>query len=212
MTGPRPTTVFLVRHGLPTSGEHIDPPLSETGQAQAALLGAWLVHEQPVAVYASDYRRAWQTAAPLARLLGLEVQQRKGLREWASSRTHYVRPEDLAHTPEGRAFAEGRFEDFVPDHDRVALRATMVGELRGIGDRHPGQTVAVVSHGGALNTLLASAVGSERPFFFNPGYAAVSRMQVWPDGRLVVASVNETAHLAPERLRAFLTNDKAATE
>lgn len=208
MSRPTPTTVLLARHGVPVHGEDMDPGLSELGREQAVLLGEWLFQERPVAVYSSTLLRAAQTAAPLGGLLGLEVRQRDDLREWLTDRTHYVRPEDLAHTPQGRAFAEGRFSDFVPDHDRDALRTSMVSALRDIGRTHPGRAVAVVSHGGAINSLLSHAIGAAGSFFFNPGYAAFSRLQVWPDGRLVVASVNETAHLDPDRLRTFLGDEQ----
>lgn len=200
----QPTAILLVRHALPDQGVDMDPTLSGTGRAQAELLGEWLVHERPSMVYASHLQRARQTAAPLARRLGIDVRQHEGLREWTSARTHYVRPEDLAHTPEGRAFAEGRWEGFIPDHDRVALRTTMAATLREIARSHPGDTVVAVSHGGAINSLLAHAIGAEVPFFFNPAYAGISRLQVWPDGRFVLASVNESAHLDPDRMRAFV--------
>jgi probable phosphoglycerate mutase len=200
-----PTTAFLVRHAVPVAASDMDPTLSELGMWQAEILGTWLAEEQPEAVYASHLQRAVETAAPLAKRLGLVVQVREDLKEWTTSRTHYTRPEDLAATAEGLAYAEARFEDFVPVHDRAALQRTMVNALREIGLEHAGRKVVVVSHGGALNSLLAHAAGSPSAFFFNPAYTGVSRLQVWPDGRLVIGSINETAHLDPGRLESFLS-------
>ena len=199
-----PTTVFVVRHGEPTQGSNIDPALSDAGNQQAERLAEWLMPEWPAAVYASTMRRAVQTAEPLARRLGVEVRQLVGLREGVSMRTHYVKPNDLAHADQGHAFAKARFDDFIPEHDRVDLPAAMLSALRDVGAAHPGRKVVVVSHGGGLNTLLAHANGAPRVLFVNPGYAAFSRLQVWPDGRLVIASVNEAAHLDPERIRVYL--------
>ncbi len=54
--------------------------------------------------------------------------------------------------------------------------------------------MVAVSHGGASNTFLAEVVGSPRRFFFNPGYASISRLQVWREGdaaRFVLMSINE---------------------
>ncbi len=51
--------------------------------------------------------------------------------------------------------------------------------------------IVAVSHGGASNTFLAEIIGSPRRFFFNPGYCSISRVQVWPDGRFVLLSINE---------------------
>ena len=70
----------------------------------------------------------------------------------------------------------------------------MVATVGRIGLAHPGQRVVALSHGGASNTFLAEVVGSPRIFFFNPGYASISRVQVWPTGdgfRFVLMSINE---------------------
>ena len=122
----------------------------------------------------------------------------EGLREWVSNATHYVGTENLADVGRAQAFREGRFEDeFLPPHNADELRATMVATVRRIGQRHPGDTVVAVSHGGASNTFLAEVVGSPRRFFFNPGYASISRVQVWPDGRFVLLSINEPVAVQP---------------
>ena len=59
----------------------------------------------------------------------------------------------------------------------------------------PGELSVLVSHGGVINTLLSDILRAPSPFFFNPGYTSVSRIAVTLSGRLVVQSVNETAHL-----------------
>ena len=100
-----------------------------------------------------------------------------------------------ADSARAAAWNEGRFEDFLPAHDADDLRANMVRTVRAIGLAHLGQRVVAASHGGASNTFLAEVVGSSRRFFFNPGYTSISRLQVHPDGRFVLMSINETAHL-----------------
>ena len=74
------TTVILVRHAEKQIGTIEDPPLSLEGEARAerlaALLGAKLDGMPIAAVYASEARRTQQTAAPLARRLGLATQTR----------------------------------------------------------------------------------------------------------------------------------------
>jgi len=90
------------------------------------------------------------------------------------------------------AFLEGRYEDeFLPPHNADELRATMLATVRRIGLAHQGERVVAVSHGGASNTFLAAVLDSPRRFFFNPGYCSISRVQVWPDGRFVLVSINE---------------------
>ena len=184
--------VLLVRHALPLPDGTMDPGLGDEGQAQARVLSEHLVPEPIDAVYASHLRRAVQTAQPLADRLGLPVIQDEGLREWVSNATSYVGTENLKDAGRAQSFREGRFEDeFLPPHNADELRATMVATVRRIGIAHQGERVVAVSHGGATNTFLAEVIGSPRRFFFNPGYCSISRVQVWPDGRFVLLSVNE---------------------
>jgi phosphohistidine phosphatase SixA len=74
--------VFLVRHaeradsgavpamaGAPAA----DPDLSEAGRARAASLAVALKDANITAIYATEFKRTQQTAAPLARALGLAV-------------------------------------------------------------------------------------------------------------------------------------------
>lgn len=192
MTENAPGEVLLVRHALPQPDGTLDPGLGDVGRAQAAQLAEHLADAGVRAVYASHLRRAQETAAPLAARLSLPVTTDEGLREWVSNATHYVGTENLADVGRAQAFHEGRFEDeFLPPHNADELRATMVATVRRIGQAHPGHRVVAVSHGGASNTFLAEVVGSPRRFFFNPGYASISRVQVWPDGRFVLLSINE---------------------
>src|SRR5436190_15132881 len=69
LTGvPNVTEVLLIRHGQQEAdfqgpiGGTVDPPLSERGLMQAELLGRWLSIRPIAAIYASNLRRAQQTA------------------------------------------------------------------------------------------------------------------------------------------------------
>ena len=73
------TTLFLVRHAKAADRDHWtgadrDRPLVERGRAQADRLARALGPERPVLVAASPWLRCLETAAPLAKALGLEVQ------------------------------------------------------------------------------------------------------------------------------------------
>lgn len=188
----QPCELLLVRHAAPQPDGTLDPGLSDDGRMQAAALTRYLDGESITAVYASHLRRAVETAEPIAGARGLQVRTDEGLREWKSNATHYTGTENMADSSRTVAFREGRYEEgFLPPHNADELRATMVATVRRIGQSHIGERVVAVSHGGASNTFLAEVVGSPRRFFFNPGYASVSRVQVWPDGRFVLVSINE---------------------
>lgn len=66
------TTVIVLRHAE-KSAEQTDPSLSPVGRERAARLATLLVQSGLTAIYASDTRRARETAEPLARRLELQV-------------------------------------------------------------------------------------------------------------------------------------------
>ncbi|MEM6559304.1 MAG: histidine phosphatase family protein [Myxococcota bacterium] len=68
-----PLVVFLVRHAE-KSGPSDDAPLTKQGQARAQLLARTLRSASIERIHSSNYTRTLQTAAPLARRLGLEVE------------------------------------------------------------------------------------------------------------------------------------------
>ncbi|MET3862627.1 putative phosphoglycerate mutase [Dietzia sp. 2505] len=200
-TVDRPATVaaaskiILVRHGLPGGPTGPDPGLGEAGIAQARQLGEWLRDRSVAQVISSSYTRALETARHAAHPLGLEVGVDHRLREWDSDRQNYATPEEIAETSQGRAFAEGRYDDFIPDYDRREAAQRMRSAVLDAAAAAPGELTVLVSHGGVINTLLSDILAAPSPFFFDPAYTSVSRIAVLHSGRMVVQSVNETAHL-----------------
>lgn len=83
------TRLLLVRHAvsvLPTTDgpDEYQRPLSGVGLRQAEALADVLLVESPTRVLSSPYLRSVQTVAPTAAALGLAVESRHLLREWAS--------------------------------------------------------------------------------------------------------------------------------
>lgn len=192
---PVPCEILLVRHAVPEPDGTLDPGLGDEGRAQAGGLVDYLAPEPIDAVYSSHLRRAYETVEPLAAQRGHPIVIDEGLREWVSNAKAYTGTERMVDDQRTRAFLEGRFEDeFLPPHNADDLRATMLTTIRRIGLAHQGQKVVAASHGGASNTFLAAVLDSPRRFFFNPGYASISRVQVWPDGRFVLLCINELTH------------------
>ncbi|NBU25646.1 MAG: hypothetical protein EBS39_08510 [Gammaproteobacteria bacterium] len=72
------TTVIVLRHAEKMAEPADDPALSPVGIARAERLATLLGSTQIAAVYASDTRRAQQTAAALAARRGLPVTVRDG--------------------------------------------------------------------------------------------------------------------------------------
>jgi broad specificity phosphatase PhoE len=70
----RTTTVYLVRHAEKAAQPPEDPPLLEAGVTRSRELARVLSEAGITAVYASQFLRTKQTAAPVADRLGLEVE------------------------------------------------------------------------------------------------------------------------------------------
>ncbi len=83
MTMPSPAAaqklVFVVRHAERADGgaaamqKQTDPPLSPAGFARAEKLSAMLAEAGIKAIYATEFQRTGQTAASLAKKLGLTI-------------------------------------------------------------------------------------------------------------------------------------------
>ncbi|MBA2241830.1 MAG: histidine phosphatase family protein [Chthoniobacterales bacterium] len=70
------SSIFLVRHAEKAAGDGADaqdPDLSEAGRARAESLALMLRDAHLTAIYATEFKRTQQTAAPVARAAGLEV-------------------------------------------------------------------------------------------------------------------------------------------
>lgn len=135
----------------------LDIGLNENGEGQARAVGRWLARRGGIdVIHSSDLSRAWRTAGHVGMALGLTPLPAPGLRE-----RRYGVFEGLTYTdarewhPEHYARLEAREPDFViPDgeslrqfHDRVTAG------LEALLERHRGQTLVVVVHGGVLDII-----------------------------------------------------------
>lgn len=196
--------LLLIRHGLPVRREGVDgpadPELSPQGLAQAEHMADYLSTEPITAVYTSPMRRASETADPLCRTLGLGARVEPDVAEFDRNAPEYIPIEELkaAGDPRFHDFAAGRFtgiDEHIEDHEQFAGR--VMAALGRIIDAHPGETVAVVCHGGVINLFLASILGLSfrPPGFFYPNYTSINRVAASRSGVRSVVTVNETAHL-----------------
>ena len=196
------TELLLVRHGLPVSGVH-QPPLAPEGVDQARRLGTWLKAEDVDVMVVSPMRRARETADAVAGEMGREVDAVvDDLREWDTDLPPraYTAVEEMGPTdPRAIAIAEGRYEDFVPQLDIDAFRRRTAACLDDLFERWPVGRLVAVCHGGTINAMVGGVLEIPALFWLNPGYTSVTRLRRMPGGRVVVVSVNETAHLFATR-------------
>ena len=186
--------MLLVRHGTTATTGKVLPGraaglhLSDTGREQAATvaerLSAWSeAAARPgriggadgkaaeprkgiAAVYSSPLERTRETAAAIAKSVGLRVQVERGLLEcdfgeWTGGSLKELSklPEwaTVQRYPSGFRFPGG--ESF------VAMQARIVDTIGRLRARHPGEAVVAVSHADPIKAAVADAVGTHLDLF-----------------------------------------------
>jgi probable phosphoglycerate mutase len=160
--------VLFVRHGTtPTTGKKLPGrapglSLSEKGRAQAAAVAERIaaLPKAPTAIYASPLERTRETAAPIARALGLRVRSATGLLEldvgeWTEKPlARLFRDKEwpkVQRWPSGFRFPGG--ESF---SEMSARAMDAVVDLVAV---HPGETIVAVSHADTIKAILAVSAG-----------------------------------------------------
>ena len=204
------TRILLVRHGQSQGnaerrfGGHTPTPLSELGLRQAEATGRALARENVTAIYSSDLLRALQTAEPLAREVGLEVQRTSALRERSVGRMEGLTFEDAAEAfpEEYAALLRRDFEHVLTGGESYRqLLDRAAAELDRAIERNVGGTLAVFSHTGTICILALHLTGALdapnlRPVWISSSNCGVTRFEIQPGGLIRVLNVNDTRHLA----------------
>jgi probable phosphoglycerate mutase len=205
------SNIILIRHGETAWNAerrlqgHLDIPLNAEGERQAALLAAALASETIDLVVSSDLSRARQTAQAVADARGMAVQVDPRLRERCYGGFEGLLYSEIeARFPAEFAAWQARDVDaeLPPGKHRGetfrAFFARATGAILAWGEAHPGQTLALVAHGGVLECAYRSALGLplETPRDFKVFNASINRFTC-TDGRLQLQSWGEVGHLRP---------------
>lgn len=157
------TTLYLVRHGETSHNNEgimqgrLDVPLNETGIKQAELLADALADEHFDAVYASPLKRAFQTAEILVTEREVDAIPHEAFKERSKGvledEPREKRTRILENTPLNKS--EWRPEDGENMED---VGERVVPAVHDILDRHLGERVLVVAHGGVNRCLISYAL------------------------------------------------------
>ena len=154
------TTIFLIRHGQTDWNRaekiqgHADIPLNETGKEQAQKV-AQLLQQKRVslaALYSSDLQRAQQTAQAISQSFALDIILAADLRE-----ENFGKAEGLTKKEYHALYGSFNWLDLPEEigaESRSKVITRVMSYLHMIVQKHQGQYVAVVTHGGALRSLL----------------------------------------------------------
>jgi len=185
------TTIFLIRHaytGVKEQLQEPDSPLSKEGKLQAEKLAKRLRRRKIHVVYASEYKRAIETAGILAETFKAKVKVHKALNEigvWTS-------PTQL-HSPTS---SPREYEEELGIIHRAQEQA--IGFLETLSHTHSGEKVVVVTHGNIIRGIIAEALkaGVETVVRMKVSNASFSILEHEERGdffRLIL--FNDTSHL-----------------
>jgi alpha-ribazole phosphatase len=195
------TRIYLLRHGQvegfdqPRYNGHADVALTDLGVEQYHQLKDRLAEKKISACYTSDLNRCTTGAGIICSQFGITPVPRRELREvniglWEGLTWHEIkerwplewqaRLDDLVHytVPQGENLLD------------VQARAMPV--LHEILERHQGQEILVVGHGGLNRIILLNAIGAPLSAMFNieQSYGCLNIIDYYPDARATVKLLN----------------------
>jgi len=162
------TRLIIVRHGETdwnVEGRYqgqLDSALTSIGRGQAEALAERFSREEFSALYSSDLGRARETAERIAVRTGHRVQLDSRLRERGLGQMQgLIRPEFEAKMPEEyQRFRTGDWDWAPPEGEsgRQSVERFQAG-LTDLAQKHAGNRIAIVTHGGVLGGFLRIVLG-----------------------------------------------------
>ena len=204
------TRVLAIRHGETAwnvdsriQGQ-LDIPLNETGRWQARRLARAVAEEGISAVYSSDLLRAFETARSVARGCGQPINTDTGLRERGFGVFEGLTFREIEQRwPEQSERWRKRDPEFGPEGGEMLrdFYARCVETATRLAAAHPGETIALVAHGGVMDSLYraASRVALDAPRSWQLGNASINRLLYTPQGFTLVGW-SDTYHLEDSSL------------
>ncbi len=171
--------LYIIRHAESMGNietdevfEHINPPLTEHGKAQAKALGERFRGFENFTLYASPLIRARETARQISEEMIFDY--------------------DL--TEQGTRGADGKFDGFEETDEEALARAKRVIER--IKQKHRGhENVIIVAHAGFIQHLLRAALGIESTLRCASYNTSVSKVNFAENEPPKLALQNDVSHL-----------------
>jgi alpha-ribazole phosphatase len=195
------TRIYLIRHGeIAGSGEfryngQADVPLTPKGFDQYRMLAERLKDAPVSACYTSDLSRCTQGAEILCQGREIEPLAKSSLRELSFGDWEGMTWRELEEKfPEQWQARMNDFVDFrAPDGENlIDLRDRVLPAITEIVDRHRGEEVLVVAHGGVNRVILLDALGAPTSSMFRieQDYGCMNIIDYYADGNPVVKLLN----------------------
>ena len=192
------TRLLVIRHGETAWNTeariqgHTDIPLNDKGRWQAERTAQALLDEEVDVIYSSDLLRAQHTAQAIAHATGKPLMLDAALRERHFGRLEGKTPDEVgAQWPQELQRWRSREPSYGPEGGESLQQFydRCVQVITRLADRHPGQTVALVAHGGVLDCFyrLANRVPLESPRTWQINNASINRLLYSPEGFSMLA-------------------------
>lgn len=205
------TQIIAIRHGetdwnlAARIQGHTDIPLNATGERQAQRLAQALADTPLAHIYSSDLQRALHTAQALAQANGAPLSIHAALRERSFGDYEGARFTEIeASDPPSALRWRKRDPVFAPPQGESlqALQARVAQVVAELAAQHLGQQIALVAHGGVLDSLyrLATRQGIQAPRTWELANTSVNRLLWTPDTGLTLVGWGDTSHLQTQGL------------
>jgi broad specificity phosphatase PhoE len=198
-------SILLLRHGqilANTQGRwhgSTDSALTWRGRRQARRTARHLAVRQPeiTAIYTSPLQRCMRTAESIGKRLGIEVEVREDLREYAIGEWEDLSFRDLAERHDFVNKASSDLQFAPPGGESLsAVAERIVSVVRAIHDSHPDDRQALlVGHGAAIAIGLASIIDNDPTAWTSYPLANCSLTELVLSPSPYVNFFNSTQHL-----------------
>ena len=195
------TRFYLIRHGQVVNHHefryngHSDVDITDAGVEQMNRLADFMAAEPIAAIYSSDLQRARKGAEIIGRRLAIAPEPVKELRELHLGRWEgLTREEAIFKYPEDAhfSFKELATSKVKEGESLLELKGRVIPALSSIVERHKGEAVCIVAHGGVNRIILSEAMGLPIENFFRieQDYGALNLIDCFDDGIKVVKLLN----------------------
>lgn len=195
------TRIYLIRHGeVEGAGTsryngHRDVGLTPRGIEQYHGMKERLAEFSITACYTSDLTRCVSGARIIGERLGLTPNPDSSLRELSVGAWEGMTWNELKERYPDQW--QARLADIVSyrvprGENLIDLEARVMPKIRGIVEKHRGEEVLVVAHGGTNRVILLDAIGAPLSTFFNieQNYCCLNIIDYYEDGKTVVKLLN----------------------
>lgn len=195
------TRLYLIRHGQVQGHEqrryngHADVALTDLGVEQYHLMKDRLADSHISACYSSDLTRCRTGAGIICEQFGIEPVHRSELREvnvgiWEGLTWHEIQSR---WPDEWQARLNDLVNYRVPQGENLLdVEARLMPVVQEVLERHRGQEILLVGHGGVNRIILLAAIGAQLANMFNieQNYGCLNIIDYYGDGRATVKLLN----------------------